>query len=176
MAALSKGWSLFAAAVGGAAKVVSENVIQPGVQTVTDPNFQATVRGCMTEAQKKAAMVGSSANEWSKHSLGVDVADTVGGVARSIGGGAPSRQGYGQLSMTSPNEFGDASGRYDAADDDFFSSFDSPSNNQQQSYSSNPPSYGSSSVSRSASSTGNTTTAKKVAQKKEDDWDDWKDF
>ncbi|KAH6915095.1 ArfGap-domain-containing protein [Coprinopsis sp. MPI-PUGE-AT-0042] len=177
VAALSKGWSLFAAAVGGAAKVVSENVIQPGVEKVTDPNFQATVRGYMTEAQKKAAMVGSSANEWSKHSFGVDVADTVGGVARTMGGGAPSRQGYGQLSMTSPNEFGDTSGRYDTPDDDFFSSFDSPPS-QQQAPTSNlgTSAVGSSAISRSASSTGSVTKAKKAPAKKEDDWDDWKDF
>ncbi|KAF8204752.1 carboxyl transferase domain-containing protein [Pholiota molesta] len=40
----------------------------------------------MTEAQKKAAFVGSTANEWSKHQFGVDVADTVGGVVGTVKG------------------------------------------------------------------------------------------
>ncbi|KAG2013334.1 ARF GTPase activator [Coprinopsis cinerea AmutBmut pab1-1] len=174
VAALSKGWSLFTAAVAGATKVVAENVIQPGVEKVTDPNFQATVRGYMTEAQKKAAMVGSSANEWSKHSFGVDVADTVSGVARAVKGG-PSREGYGQLSLTSPNEFQETSGLYDPShDDDFFSSYDKPQT--QPTTSLNTGAVGSTSISRSSSSTGSVGKAKKVAAKKDDDWDEWKDF
>ena len=74
MAAISKGWSLFSAAVVGATKVVSENVIQPGVEKVTDPNFQASVKGYVSEAQKRAMVAGGAANTWSKQQFGVDVA------------------------------------------------------------------------------------------------------
>ncbi|TFK20354.1 ARF GTPase activator [Coprinopsis marcescibilis] len=176
VAALSKGWSLFAAAVAGATKVVSENVIQPGVEKVTDPNFQATVKGYMTDAQRKAAIVGSSANEWGKHSFGVDVADTVGGVARSITGG-PSRQGYGQLSLQSPNEFGDSgpSSLYDPRDEDDFFNHHSSQDQSQQATTMNTASVGSTSISRAATTTGS-LQAKKPPAKKEDDWDEWKDF
>ena len=38
MAALSKGWSLFSGAVAGASKAIQENVIQPGMERVQDPN------------------------------------------------------------------------------------------------------------------------------------------
>ncbi|KAF8213863.1 hypothetical protein K438DRAFT_1802403, partial [Mycena galopus ATCC 62051] len=80
VAALSKGWSLFSAAVGGAARVVSENVIQPAAERVRDPTLQASVMGYVNEAGKRAAVVGGAANQWSKNAFGVDVAESVGGV------------------------------------------------------------------------------------------------
>ncbi|KAF6762218.1 ArfGap-domain-containing protein [Ephemerocybe angulata] len=173
VAAISKGWSLFAAAVAGATKAVSENVIQPGVEKVTDPSFQATVRGYMTEAQKKAATVGSTANDWSKNQFGVDVADTVGGAVGAVRervGGGPSRAGYGHVSLTSPNDFGESSGLYSPDDtDDFFTEFDPQAKSPQHS------SLG--------ATTGLSTTqapgplnAKNTSSKKADDWDDWKEF
>jgi ADP-ribosylation factor GTPase-activating protein 1 len=124
MAALSKGWSLFAAAVVGASKVVNESVIQPGVEKVTDPNFQAGVRGYMTEAQKTAAMVGSTANEWSKQQFGVDVADTVGGAVGVIKDrvAGPSHSGYGQVALTSPNDLEESHSLYQD-DDDLFTEY-----------------------------------------------------
>jgi ADP-ribosylation factor GTPase-activating protein 1 len=163
--AISKGWSLFAAAVVGASRAVSENVIQPGVEKVTDPNFQASVMGYMTEAQKKAAMVGSTANEWSKHQFGVDVADTVGGVVGTVKdrvGAGPSRSGYGSLALSSPNDMDESSGLYDQDDNDLFTEYHSKSPEM---------------------STGNTTTFAAASTKispssgKKSDWDeDWKDF
>ena len=164
VAAISKGWSLFAAAVVGASKVVSENVIQPGVEKVTDPNFQASVKGYMGEAQKKALMVGNSANEWTKNSLGVDVADTVGGVVETVRdrvGGGPARSGYGALSLQSPNDHDEPSGLYDA-DDDLFTEYHDK---------------GQSALSGGNSVSGTEATKATTNNTKKNDWDDdWKDF
>ncbi|KAL0949237.1 hypothetical protein HGRIS_009315 [Hohenbuehelia grisea] len=154
MAALSKGWSLFSAAVVGASRVVNENIIQPGVEKVTDPNLQASVRGYMTEAQKRAATLGSSANEWSKHSLGVDVADSIGSVTGRLSN--PERSGYGQLAMDNDAE---TSALYHD-DDDLFHEYrqDSPNTSHGQ----------------APSSTAKPAQAKPAAK---DGWDDeWKDF
>lgn len=168
VAAISKGWSLFAAAVAGASRVVQENVIQPGVEKVTDPNFQASVKGYMTEAQKKAAFVGSSANQWSKNQFGVDVADTVGGVVGTVKErvtGGPVRDGYGSLSLTSPNDMHESSGLYDGDDDDLFQEYHGQSSAQSTS-----GLYSDNSTTAAPSKTAS-------AAKKSSDWDDeWKDF
>jgi len=169
VAAISKGWSLFAAAVAGASRVVTENVIQPGVEKVTDPNFQASVKGYMTEAQNKAAMVGSTANQWSKNQFGVDVADTVGGVVGSVKDrvAGPSRSGYGSLALTSPNDPEESSGLYDGDDDDLFTEYHGKSAQSPQT---------------SALNTGYDPAPTKAkptpaANTKKNDWDDeWKDF
>jgi len=159
--ALSKGWSLFSAAVMGASRVVSENIIQPGVEKVTDPTFQATVKGYMTEAQKRAAVVGSAANEWSKSQLGVDVAESVGGVVDTVKdriGAGPSREGYNALSMRPDGET--TALYHDREDeDDFFGEY-------QQSRTAMPA---------SATSWG-TVTPTTPNTKKTADWDEWKDF
>ena len=158
-AALSKGWSLFSAAVMGASRVVSENVIQPGVEKVTDPGFQATVKGYMTEAQKKAVMVGSAANQWSKSQLGVDVAENVGGVVDTMRDrlGGPSRSGYDSLSLKPE---GETTALYNGHDDedDFFGEYH----------------QGRTDIPSAASwSTATPTTP----NTKKSDWDDeWKDF
>lgn len=97
MAAISKGWSLFSSAVVGATRAVSENVIQPGVERVTDPTFQASMRGYVGEAGRRAGEVGSSVNQWGKSQLGVDVAGQIGdvvGTVRDRVGGGPTRSGY----------------------------------------------------------------------------------
>lgn len=164
MVALSKGWSLFAAAVVGATKVVNESVIQPGVEKVTDPNFQAGVRGYMTEAQKTAAMVGSTANEWSKQQFGVDVADTVGGAVGVIKDRVtgPSHLGYGQLALTSPNDLEESHSLYNDDDDGLFTE-----------YRDSPPTSHTSAVSTSIKNDTHT----KGTTTKASDWDeDWKDF
>ncbi|KAF8812210.1 ArfGap-domain-containing protein [Phlegmacium glaucopus] len=169
VAAISKGWSLFTAAVAGASKVVSENVIQPGMEKVTDPNFQASVKGYVSEAQKRALMVGSTANEWSKNSLGVDVADTVGGVVGTVRdhvGGGPTRSGYGAVALQSPNDHDERSGLYDADDDDLFTEYHDKGQSTQTS-----GLGGGDTVARKE--TGKTTTT----STKKSDWDDdWKDF
>lgn len=147
---------------------MSENVIQPGVGKVTDPNFQASVKGYMSEAQKKAAAVGTSANDWSRSQFGVDVADTVGGavgVVKDRVMGGPSRSGYGQISLASPNDYRESSGLYSPDDtDNFFSEYErggaAPTN----------VGYSSGALNSTAQPT------KQVKAKKEDDWDDWKDF
>ncbi len=97
MAAISKGWSLFSSAVLGASRAVSENVIQPSVERVTDPTFQASVRGYVGEAGRRAGEVGSSVNQWGKTQLGVDVAEQIGdvvGTVRDRVGGGPTASGY----------------------------------------------------------------------------------
>ncbi|KAF8622130.1 hypothetical protein AX15_007261 [Amanita polypyramis BW_CC] len=160
-AALSKGWSLFSAAVMGASRVVSENIIQPGVEKVTDPNFQATVKGYMTEAQKKATIAGSAANQWSKSQLGVDVAESVGGVVDTVKDrfGGPSRSGYDALTMRPE---GETTALYNDRDeeDDFFGEYH----------------QGRTDIPTSATS-WSTATPTAPNTKKASDWDDeWKDF
>ncbi|KAJ3864949.1 ArfGap-domain-containing protein [Lentinula novae-zelandiae] len=77
LGALSKGWSLFSSAVVGASKTINETVIQPGMERVTDPEFQGNVKGILGEAQKH---------------VGEKVGTLVGGV-----GGNPRNQGYGHV-------------------------------------------------------------------------------
>lgn len=173
VAAISKGWSLFAAAVAGASRVVTENVIQPGMEKVSDPNFHASVKGYMTEAQKKAAIVGSTANQWSKNQFGVDVADTVGGVVGTVKDrvAGPQRSGYGSISLQSPNDMEESSGLYDANDDDLFSEYHS-GKSPQSSTAFNGGNSNYTDAPAAKSSSANATTAKKNAG-----WDDhWKDF
>ncbi|KAJ6560402.1 hypothetical protein B0H19DRAFT_945541 [Mycena capillaripes] len=106
VAALSKGWSLFSAAVVGATRAVSENVIQPGMDKVRDPNLQASVRGYVSEAGKRAAVVGGAANQWSKDALGVDVAGSVRGRRREAfaGPGQTLKPVKEPLPQSYPNE------------------------------------------------------------------------
>lgn len=174
MAALSKGWSLFSAAVAGATKAVSENVIQPGMEKVTDPNFHASVRGYMTEAQKKATMVGSTANQWSKNQFGVDVAESVGGVVGTVKervGGGPVRSGYGSVSLNA-GDHDETSGLYDGDDDDLFGEYKhSQGQSPNQSSLSSSTMYSSGAMNAAKSTNTNANTTKKT------DWEDeWKDF
>jgi ADP-ribosylation factor GTPase-activating protein 1 len=157
-AALSKGWSLFSAAVAGASRVVSENVIQPGMEKVNDPNLHASVKGYMTEAQKRATYVGQSANQWSKNQFGVDVAEHVGGVVDGVKGriAGPESAGYGSLAQ---EHDGETSGLYHDDTDDFFTEFSDGHHTEE------PQTI------QSAS----TTDGAPVVPKKEE-WDEWKDF
>ncbi|KAJ8597379.1 ArfGap-domain-containing protein [Rhizopogon salebrosus TDB-379] len=161
-AALSKGWSLFSAAVAGASRVVSESVIQPGMERALDPNLHATVRGYMSEAQRRAQLAGHSANEWSKTQLGVDVADQVGGVVGTVKdklGSGPQGSGYGTLPMH--NE-GETSALYHDDSDDFFGEYsDAPTG---ASHSSVQP------------ASGTLKTSVSAPKSKDEDWDEWKDF
>ena len=156
-AALTKGWSLLSAAVIGASRAVSENIIQPGMEKVADPNFQATMKGYVTEAQKKATSVGSAANEWSRSQLGVDVAESVGGVVDTVKdrlGAGPQRAGYNTLPM---RQDGETTALYYDHDDeeDFFGEY-----------------QGRTAVPTSASTVTPTTPKAKGAS----EWDEWKDF
>ncbi|KAF5358916.1 hypothetical protein D9758_004860 [Tetrapyrgos nigripes] len=158
MAALSKGWSLFSSAVAGASKAVNENIIQPGMEKVNDPNVQANVRGYWAEAQKRATEAGTSANQWSKNQFGVDVAERVGGVVDSVRGG-PSRSGYGSLA-TDHDEQQTSALYHD--DDDFFQQYDPPPQQAQSSF---------------GSTTASKPAASAAPKKTTSDWDDeWKDF
>ena len=167
VAALSKGWSLFSAAVVGASRAVSENVIQPGMEKVMDPGFQASVRGYAAEAGKRAGEVGRSANTWGRTTFGVDVAESVNGVvgvARDRMGGGPQSRGYGVLGVEGHEE---SSALYQDDDDEFFDSFNGSSAAEQ----SQPiPSK------LNSGSTQASTTMRRASAKKDDDWDDWKDF
>ncbi|KAL4076206.1 hypothetical protein V8B97DRAFT_1863763 [Scleroderma yunnanense] len=158
-AALSKGWTLFSAAVAGASRVLTENVIQPGVERVKDPHFQASVRGYVSEAQRRAQAAGQSANEWSKTQFGVDVADQVGsmmGTVRDQLGSGPRGLGYDSLTMHNETE---ATGRYQDDTDDFF-----------YEYTDTAPSASQASTQPAPQPSNNPAT------KKDDDWDDWKEF
>ncbi|KAF7332316.1 ArfGap-domain-containing protein [Mycena kentingensis (nom. inval.)] len=156
-AALSKGWSLFSAAVAGASRVVSENVIQPGMEKMRDPNLQANVMGYVSEAQKRAVQVGGAANQWSKNQFGVDVAENMGtayGAVRDRVGPSPAQRGYGTVGMD--NE--ESSSLYHDDDDDMFSEYKG---------------YDQPQASRPAASNAGPA----APPKKNDDWDDeWKDF
>ena len=110
----------------GASRAVSENVIQPGVERVTDPTFQATVRGYVGEAGRKAGEVGSSVNQWGKSQLGVDVAGQLGGVVDTVRDrvGGPGRSGYSSVySGGSREEESSALYRDQDDDDDFFGEY-----------------------------------------------------
>jgi ADP-ribosylation factor GTPase-activating protein 1 len=154
-AALSKGWSLFSAAVAGASKVVSENVIQPGIEKVSDPNLHASVRGYMTEAQKRATYVGQSANQWSKNQFGVDVAEHVGGVVDGVKEriAGPEKSGYGSLAQEND---GESSALYHDDTDDFFTEF-SDGHKQEEHHAAS-------------------TISGAPSVPKKDEWDEWKDF
>ncbi|KAG6378612.1 hypothetical protein JVT61DRAFT_12879 [Boletus reticuloceps] len=153
-AALTKGWSLFSAVLAGASRAVNDNVIQPGVERVMDPNLHTSVRGYVSEAHKRAQAAGQSVNEWSKAQLGVDVADhvndMVGTVKDRIGPGPPA-SGYASLATYDESE---TSVLYDDTDDVFHES--SPSPNTARSPPSHTPSDG--------------------KAKKDDDWGEWQDF
>ena len=127
MAALSKGWSLFSSAVVGASRAVSENVIQPGVERVTDPAFQSTVRGYVGEAGRRAGEVGSSVNQWGKAQLGVDVAEQLGGVVHTVRdqiGGGPAGSGYSSVYSGGTHEEETSALYHDHDDDhDLFSEY-----------------------------------------------------
>ncbi|KAH7930654.1 ArfGap-domain-containing protein [Leucogyrophana mollusca] len=159
-AALSKGWSLFSAAVAGASRVVAENVIQPGMERARDPSLHASVLGYVSEAQRRAQLAGRSANEWSKSQFGVDVADQVGGVVGTVKdrlGSGPQGAGYGSLAMDGE----ESSALYNDDTDEFFSEYaDSSPHTMAQHPSAQAPS-------------SKTPPAK---ASKEDDWDEWKDF
>jgi ADP-ribosylation factor GTPase-activating protein 1 len=125
MAALSKGWSLFSSAVVGASRAVSENVIQPGVERVTDPTFQASVRGYVGEAGRRAGEVGTSVNQWGKTQLGVDVAEQLGGVVDNVRdhiGGGPAGSGYSSVYSGGSHEE-ETSALDPNHDDDFFKEY-----------------------------------------------------
>ncbi|KAJ3537465.1 hypothetical protein NM688_g6685 [Phlebia brevispora] len=167
MGALTKGWSLFSTAVAGASRAISENVIQPGMEKVMDPNFQAGVRGYVSEAGKRAGDLGRSANSWSKNALGVDVAEQVGGVVGTVKdkiGGGPQSRGYG--AVQSGYGEGETSGLYQdhEDEDDFFQRYDGTSADKQNNSHSYDP---------QPALTSNAGTS---AHKKDEDWDEWKDF
>ncbi|KAH0839815.1 hypothetical protein J3R83DRAFT_761 [Lanmaoa asiatica] len=158
-AALSKGWSLFSTVVAGASRVVNDNVIQPGMERVMDPNLHASVRGYVSEAQRRAQMAGQSVNEWSKVQLGVDVADHVNGIVGTVKdgvGAGPATSGYGSLAL---HDEGETSALYDDTHD-FFREYSDASST--------------SNTSKTGLHTTQTPSGGKA--KKDDDWDEWQDF
>lgn len=164
MASLSKGWSLFSSAVVGASRAVSENVIQPGVERVTDPTFQATVRGYVGEAGRRAGEVGSSVNQWGKSQLGVDVAGHVGGVVDTVRdrvGGGPGRSGYSSVYSGSSREEETSALYRDQEEDDFFGEYHGTGDHRSETTSA--PVGGSKAITEPAKPSGG--------------WDeDWKEF
>lgn len=154
-AALSKGWSLFSAVVTGASRVVNDNVIQPGMDRVMDPSLHASVRGYVSEAQKRAHMASQSVNEWSKAQLGVDVVDHVNGMVGAVKdrvGPGPPASGYGSLALHDDSE---TSALYDDTND-LFHEYSDTSNTSHPDVPTRSPSDG--------------------KAKKDDDWDEWQDF
>ena len=146
---------------------MSENIIQPGMEKVRDPTFQASVKGYVSEAGKRAGEVGRGANSWTKHTLGVDVAESVGGVVGTVRdrvGGGPQGRGYGVIQQ---GPLGETSSLYqDHDEDDFFDAFESA------------PATGHSSLQSPTSATGLTSrgATNTASTKKNEDWDEWKDF
>ena len=165
-AALSKGWSLFSAAVVGASRAVSESVIQPGLERVRDPNFQASIKGYVDEAGKRVGAASSTANQWSKRQLGVDVADTVGGLVDTMKDkfSGVGYEGYGALATSHD---ADEWGHYHDAEDDFFGEF------ANKPAGSAPGTVQTASVTATAPASTSSTAPQ---AKKTDDWDEWKDF
>ena len=82
--ALSRGWSLFAGAVAGASRAVSENVVKPGMERVADPELRAQVGGYVSTAGQRAAAAAGSANAWGRAQFGVDVGESVGAVVDRV--------------------------------------------------------------------------------------------
>ncbi|KIJ20388.1 hypothetical protein PAXINDRAFT_178874 [Paxillus involutus ATCC 200175] len=159
--ALGKGWSLFSAAVAGASRVVNENVIQPGMERVMDPNLHASVRGYVSDAQRRAQLAGQSASEWSKTQLGVDVADHVSGIVGTVRdrvGGGPQASGYDPLAAHNENE---TSALYHDDTDDFFHEYSNTT---------------SSSTNHQASAPHTAQTSSPSKAKKDDEWGNWDDF
>ncbi|TRM68224.1 hypothetical protein BD626DRAFT_481125 [Schizophyllum amplum] len=161
--ALGKGWSLFTAAVAGAGRVVTENVVQPGLAAVQDPAFQQSVRGYVDNAGK----VASAANDWGRTQLGVDVGGAVGGVRDRFAGGHPGG-GYSSVQGGGGGYGGygdheESSALYRDDDDELFTEY-----KRSQAAANAAPGAGASMSSASAS---------RPAAKKNDGWDDdWKDF
>ncbi|KIY49466.1 ArfGap-domain-containing protein [Fistulina hepatica ATCC 64428] len=158
-AALSKGWSLFSAAVTGASKAIAEKA--------TDPALQASVKGYMTEAQKKASIVGSTANQWSKQQFGIDaarsVSDAFGTVKETLGVDRPSHTGYGQVPTSAGLE---TSALYQDDTDDWFNEH----SRAEGRYAPTP-------TNTTTQRTTETTPAKPAAKTSSSGWDDaWKDF
>lgn len=184
-AALSKGWSLFSSVLAGATKTVHESVIQPGLERVRDPNFQASVRGYVDEAGRRVGVVGSQANQWGKSQFGVDVVDSVGGaydnVRDRVAGGPTAPEGYGRLDTYHDTQDWE---RYDDREGDFFDEFNMNENADHAGAGSSTSTagYGSTSAANKTAATSNSasgagsgsTTTPSTA--KAGDWDEWKDF
>lgn len=168
LGALSKGWSLFSNVVAGASRTINETVIQPGMERVTDPEFQGNVKGFLGEAQKRAGQVATGANDWSRKQLGVDVGERVGSLVSGVGGG-PRRQGYGQVTGYNGEE--ETSGLYHDDDGEYWGRHE----NGWGSATSDPNSATVLGGSTSAGSVAGNAPSKPLAKK--NDWDDeWKDF
>jgi len=157
--ALSKGWSLFAGAVAGASRAVSENVLQPGMERVADPELRERVGGYVSTASQRAAAAAGTANAWGRQQFGVDVGENLGAVVdkvKSVGGGRP--EGYEAVDQWGGEE---GSALYaDAHEDDFFKDGgegwqDMPS---------------------ASASSAKAEPAKEGGKAKGDDWDEWKEF
>ena len=105
--------------MAGASRAVTENVIQPGLEKVRDPTLQAQIKGYVSEAGRRVGELGQNANQWSKTTLGVDVASHVGdmydNVRDKVGGGR--HEGYGALTSYHDDE---TSALYHDGEDDFF--------------------------------------------------------
>lgn len=169
VAAITKGWSLFSSAVMGASRAVSENVIQPGVERVTDPTFQASVRSYVGEAGRRAGEVGTSVNQWGKTQLGVDVAGQIGdvvGTVRDRVGGGPTSSGYNSVYAGGSHEE-ESSALYrdhddDDNDDNLFGEYHDTGDRH---------------VEASNARVGNTVPISAGSAKTSDGWDEeWKEF
>jgi len=127
-------------------------VIQPGVERVTDPTFQAGVRGYVSEAGRTIGQAGQSANSWGRNQFGVDVAGQIGSLVGTDRAGG--RSGYDRVSQGRyEGEETSALYRDDDEDDMFHDAFED--------------------TRASSTSAGKPTPAHKAG----DGWDeDWKEF
>jgi ADP-ribosylation factor GTPase-activating protein 1 len=152
--------------VVGASRAVSENVIQPSVERVTDPTFQASVRGYVGEAGRRAGEVGGAVNQWGKTQLGVDVAGQIGdvvGTVRDRVGGGPTGSGYSSVySGGSHEEENSALYRDHDDNDDLFGEYHGTDDQHLEA---------------SNARAGNAKSASAGPAKTSDGWDgEWKEF
>lgn len=175
VAALSKGWSLLSAAVTAASKVVAEKAM--------DPTLHENVKAYAAQAGRVAVDTTRSANEWSKRELGVDVADSVSGVADKAKGalGLKSHPGGGYESVDGAGGgygawhdengtrlYGDGDG-----DDDFF---DAHGGGESQFAA--PMTPGTASSMATSQGTPGSAAPLNASSKKDKDWDkdEWQDW
>ncbi|KAF8525300.1 ArfGap-domain-containing protein [Gautieria morchelliformis] len=161
--ALSKGWSLFAGAVAGASRAVSENVVKPGMERVADPELREKVGGYVSSASQRAAAAAGTANAWGRTQFGVDVGESMGAVVdkvRSGVSGGPPGQGYEAVDRWDEDGHDEGSAlSQDVHEDDFFKDVNAGEWQDMSTTKKPQP-----------------ETAKVETKPKAEDWDEWKDF
>ncbi|KAL7415998.1 hypothetical protein BDY24DRAFT_380747 [Mrakia frigida] len=172
--AASKGWGLFSAAVSAASRTVQSTIVDPTIQTLSDPALSSNLRTSFGTVASSAQKFGTQANGFVKERSGVDFVGKFGELG--LAGGSGTSRGGGGYSQASMNDEDDEqrpsygggysdkgwggdfgkkkSGGEDGEGDDFLAIFgDKPTLNTKK-----PAPSAAASSSKS---------------KKDDEWDDW---